>query len=468
MSLLDAGLEGVYVVDMKNAGKFNWRKRSLVGLFLASLLLIGVACSDGVRDSAKSDSASRDASSGISCVPAAGARPGTDASTNPFVSNSVDAEFADHGARGNSHCDVNVPEWCLTNVNYGAQLPDIAMCMVFNNKARKFTAPGELSGTFPLTAVSAYCVNYSQSGLASEGYLDDLGLCDNTMSGYRGSVRVYNTANTKYGDEARLLYPNPFYGVGAIQFMPWRQSTGTANQVQINSKMSPLSEAQASARPAAYSPFSGSNSQTCEGQGAWLYCKALPGLQPKSWVSTALFDIGNFPVQFQFTNNTPYDMRLKNSASGPGFLLDPAGFGVVKPTNPNPTTTTTSPNSPPTTAPATRCAPKSGELSCVPPTATAYIGGYLTVSSTTDEMSWTGNFVLDTIVNGSYYEYPVTVTFLLKLTKDKDAVDPNIRSYTSASSCNAKSPTAQISLTCNQPVFNNSVANPIVTADVNR
>jgi hypothetical protein len=83
-------------------------------------------------------------------------------------------------------------------------------------------------------------------------------------------------------------------------------------------------------------------------------------------------------------------------------------------------------------------------------------------------MSWTGNFVLDTIVNGSYYEYPVTVTFLLKLTKDKDAVDLNIRSYTSASSCNAKSPTAQISLTCNQPVFNNSVANPIVTADVNR
>lgn len=453
----------VYIVDMT---RFNRKPRKLLGLIGIGLavVVLGTACSDGVIDSERS-SGDRSATTSIQCVPAVGA-PDASAAQDALVTVAAQEQYASFGARGNPNCDVSVDDWCLQYVNYGVQLQQIAMCMVFQNKARKFTGPGQLNGTFPLTAVRAYCVDYAQEGLASEGYLNDLGLCDNTMSGYRGSVRVYNTENTKYGDRARLLYPNPFYGVGAMQFMPWRQSTGTANQVQINSKMAPLNESQAPARPAAYSPYSGSNSQDCEGQGAWLYCKVLPGLQPKTWVSKALFDIGNFPVQFQFTNNTPYDMRLKNSASGPGFLLDPAGFGVIKPTNPNPTTTTTSPFGPPTTSPTTRCELKPGELSCVPPAATAYIGGYLTVSSTTDEMSWTGNFVLDTVVNGTYYEYPVSVTFLLKLTKDKDAFDVNIRSYTSASTCNAKSPVVQISLKCDQPVFNNSAANPIVSSAV--
>ena len=236
-----------------------------LSVVVAAVLLVAAACSDGVRDSARESGGNRNASTiepeAPACTIASGAINTQPGQVSTKVVDSL-KQYAAFGARGNPNCDVVLSDWCRSTANYGVQLPDIAMCMVFDNKASRFTSPDTLGANFPLTAVGAFCVPYRQSGLASQGYLDDRGLCTDT-SGYRGSVRVYNTAETGYGDQARLLYPNPFLGVGAIQFMPNRQSTGPYVQVQVNSTMAPLSESQAPARPAAQSPFSGSNWQGC-------------------------------------------------------------------------------------------------------------------------------------------------------------------------------------------------------------
>jgi hypothetical protein len=397
-----------------------------LAVVVAAVLLVAAACSDGVRDSARESGGNRNASISLPdppCTIASGAintQPGQGSKNKDF---SIE-RYAAFGARGNPNCDVVLSDWCLSTANYGVQLPDIAMCMVFDNKAARFTSPDTLGANFPLTAVGAFCVPYRQSGLASQGYLDDRGLCTDT-SGYRGSVRVYNTAETGYGDQARLLYPNPFLGVGAIQFMPNRQSTGPYVQVQVNSTMAPLSESQAPARPAAQSPFSGSNWQGCEGQGQWLYCRNVGAPNASAWSPTMRFDIGTRPVKLRIINSTSATIRVVSTSAGNGLLVDPNGVGTSRDV--------------------------AGSISTIPSKGGAYIGGYLAIDDATDK-SWTAQLEVETLGAGLV---PVTVTFKLSGDRTKNE-----------STCIPQNRSGSFTIKCNTPSWNNISDLPIMEANV--
>ena len=401
-------------------------RRPLLGsaLVLAALLVGAAACSDGIRDSAKENGGSRNASSGMTCSVASGAidTSPTQSPTTPVPALEQDAAF---GARGNPNCNVSLADWCLPNASYGVQLPDIAMCMIFTNKAARFTSPDTLGANFPLTASGAFCESYRDAGSPNQGYLDDLGLCTST-SGYRGSVRVYNTKGTAYGDVPRLLYPNPFLGVGAIQFMPHRQSTGPYVQVAINTRMAPLSAGSAPARPAAQPPFSGSNWQACEGEGTWLTCRSEGGLAPSAWSPEMRYEIGTRPIKLRITNSTTRTNRMTSSYAGRGILVDPNGVGTSKSTP--------------------------GSIDVLTANATAYVGGYLAIEDGSAEKSWTGQFEIQTL---SGVSVPVTVTFKLSFDGMKNE-----------STCIVDNRTATSTFKCNTPTFNNSPDMPILSANI--
>ncbi len=409
--MLDPGSAHVYGVDM------NSRARRFLPLLLAGVLLVGVACSDGVRDAAKGPS--RGASGGSEAWPG----PAGCETQTPNLS-----QYAEHGARGYPYCNVNVDKWCNDAVSFYG-LPDIGLCFALTNKTRRFTAPDTLGSKFPLTITNAYCESYRQSGSPNDGYLDDQGLCTSTTD-YRGSVRVY-TLNSldAFDDQARLLNPNPFMETAAVQFMPHRQSTGPRIRLFVNSKMAPFSTTQAAASPFAEAPFVGTNGGDCDAQGRFISCRLTSSIPTKAWSPKAYYDLGTYPLRLQIKNSSGRPMTLRSESAGSGFLLDPVARGSVE---------------------------------SIPSGGTAYVGGYLEANSSTSEMSWTGSYCIDApagCIN-------VDVTFRLKFTSDKDALDSTARNYSNVSTCIVENRTAVATYKCNTPTYNNSVESPLLTANI--
>lgn len=337
------------------------------------------------------------------------------------------SQYAMFGARGYPNCNINVAAYCNDAVSFYG-LPDISLCFALTNRTKKFTAPDTLGAKFPLTLSDAWCVSYRQTGSADDGKLDDLGLCSD-VSGYRGSIRVYTTGNV-FPNQARMLNPNPFMETAAVQFMPHRQSTGPAVRIFVSSLMAPFNATQQAAQPDAESPFAGSNGGNCDTQGEYLSCRLTNSIPPKSWNPRGNFDIGNYPIRLQVKNSSGRPMRLLGSSAGSGLLIDPVALGSVD---------------------------------AIPAGGTAYVGGYLKANSSDAEMSWTGSYCIEQLAGGCVN---VDVTFKLKFTSDKDALNPQARNYSNGSTCIVESRTAATTYKCNTPTYNNSVESPLITANI--
>lgn len=384
------------------------------------MVVSGAACSDGLRDAARTDS--ERGASGVDTWndPAGCATP--DAERRPDVS-----VYAMHGARGYPYCNIDLDEWCRP-ADY-KNLSNISFCFELTNRTRKFTAPDILGSRFPLTLSQAYCNSYRDAGDAEKGYLDDKGLC-REMSGYRGNPRVYGLGSA-FPNQARLLNPNPFMETGAIQFAPSVILAGLSNRLFVNSSMAPFTTGQPGAEPYGYSPYNiGSNAGDCDTQGRYLWCRLTSPVTPKTYDTRASFEIGNYPLRLQIKNSSGRPMKLRSSSAGTGFLVDPVAVGSVED---------------------------------LPAGGTAYIGGYLVANTSEAAMSWTGSYCIETIA-GTCVD--VEVTFQLKFTVDKDAVDPKARNYTNTSTCLIDNRSATTTYKCNTPSFNNSVESPVLTANV--
>jgi len=392
------------------------RKHVLLPLMLSAILIVGVACSSGIRDAERSS-----VDRGASGSSAGWLGPAGCESQTPSV-----AQYADHVARGYPYCNIAVNQWCNDAVSFYG-LPDIGLCFVLENKTKKFTAPGRLDSSVPLTVVDAWCVPYRQTGNPDDGYLDDQGLCTNADY-YRGSPRVYTTGSV-FPQQARLLNPNPFMGTAAIQFMPHRQSTGPRVRLFVNSLMPPFNANQASAEPFGESPFSGTNGGDCDTQGRYFSCDVVGSIDTKSWNPKITYALGNYPLRLQITNSTGRPMTLQNQNVGSGLLLDPVALASVE---------------------------------SIPAGGTAYIGGYLQANSSTAEMSWTGSYCIGALTGC----VKADVTFRLKFVSDKEAVDSGARSYSNVSTCIIDNGTPSVTFKCNTPTWNNSVESPLITANV--
>lgn len=390
----------------------------LLAIGLVAVLLGAAACSDGVRDAQTSIATEgRSASADSAAWPGPiGCQNGADLS-----------QYAMFGARGYPNCNINIGAYCNDAVQFYG-LPDISLCFALFNKTKKFTAPDTLGSKFPLTLSDAWCVSYRQTGDADKGYLDDQGLCS-PVDGYRGSVRVYATGNV-FPNQARMLNPNPFMESAAVQFMPHRQSTGPAVRIFVSSLMAPFSSTQQAAQPDAQSPFNGSNTGNCDTQGEYLSCRMTNTVQASSWNPRNNFDISNYPLRLQIKNSSGRPMRLLSSSAGSGLLVDPVALGSVD---------------------------------AIPSGGTAYVGGYLKANATDAEMSWTGSYCIEQAAGGCVN---VDVTFKLKFTSDKDALNPQARNYSNVSTCIVESRSAAATYKCNTPTYNNSVESPLITANV--
>lgn len=355
--------------------RFN--RYALVALALC-FGLIAVACSDGVIDAKRTDGSARSAAG---------------ASTS-----------------------LNIDEFCSTFTRGGFMTAaQIGTCFILENKTSTFTAPNKLGGKAALTVPKAEC------GAKGNNANDP---CVVTNGKY-GEIRDHQNGNV-YG--ARVLTPNPFTEVGAIQFQAAAMWAGTEEIVYVGSSQAPFSLSQSSAQAFFSNPYSASTGGYCSAQGQFFGCSIVDG----SWASSGDWQRPRYtfftkPMRITINNNSGSPMTSSTPASpGRGLLIDPIAQGNVD---------------------------------SIAPGGQAFIGGYRSTNSN-DEHSWTGSYCVDYKPMGSTAAatcIPVDITVKLAYVDNK---------WVNQSQCVVNSRTAAVTIKCDTPTMNDSDTDRIVTVNI--
>lgn len=208
----------------------------------------------------------------------------------------------------------NIDEFCSAGTFPFVR--NITVCFVLRNETAKFTAPDVLGGKFALTVPRGDCEKL---------YAEDI--CQET-GGYYGSIRSQNLGNV-YG--RRVLTPDPFTNIGAIQFQPDEIWQGVDVRLYVGSNTPPFTTNQAMAQPEFEIPTAGKNGGNCKNQGEFIACELIGS----SW-STAgnhgrpQYRFTTKPLRIQISNTTKHPMLLRSSSHGAGFLPDPVAIANVE------------------------------------------------------------------------------------------------------------------------------------------
>ena len=288
---------------------------------------------------------------------------------------------------------------------------NIVTCFVLQNETKTFSAPNKLDSKTPLTVTRAFC----------SGTTD---VCVNE-TGYYGDIRTEGLGN-KYG--WRSLTPNPFTGLGAMQFMPFKIWQGTNNRLFVNSSTAPFSLQQTGAQPEFENPSSGTNGGSCSTQGSFIGCTIDQGSWQKDGTEQRpRYTFFTKPMRITVNNNSGSPMTLSSPASpGRGFLLDPVAQGNVD---------------------------------SISAGGQAFIGGYRSTNSN-DEQSWTASYCVDYKPTGSIAAptcIPVDITVKVAWVENK---------WVNQSQCVVNARTAAVTIKCDTPTMNDSDTDRIVTINV--
>jgi hypothetical protein len=330
----------------------------------------------------------------------------------------VDAKRTDGSARSaaGASTSVNIDEFCSTFTRGGFMTAaEIGTCFILENRTSAFTAPNRLGGKVPLTVPKAEC------GAKSNNANDP---CVKTNGKY-GEIRDHQNGNV-YG--ARVLAPNPFTEVGAIQFQAAAMWAGTEQIVYVGSSQAPFDLSQAPAKAFFSNPYSASTFGDCRGNGQFIGCDIVDG----SWASSGDWQRPRYtfytkPMRITINNNSGSPMSLDGSAnSGVGFLLDTVALQNVD---------------------------------SIATGSQAFIGGYRSVNSDAAQ-EWSATYCVDYKPTGSQADptcIPVTITVKVGKVDNK---------WVNQSSCVVASRTAAVTIKCDQPTMNESDTDRIVTINV--
>ena len=356
--------------------KKRFRPRAIVVAF--GIALLASACSDGVTDAKRTDGSARSAAG---------------ASTS-----------------------LNIDEFCSTFTRGGFMTAaQIGTCFILENKTSTFTAPNKLGGKAALTVPKADCGNKGNN--ANDPCVE--------TNGKFGEIRDHQNGNV-YG--ARVLTPNPFTEVGAIQFQAAAMWAGTEEIVYVGSSQAPFALSQVSAQAFFSNPYSASTGGYCSAQGQFFGCDLVDG----SWTSRGDWQRPRYtfftkPMRITINNNSGSSMSSISPASpGRGFLLDPVAQANVD---------------------------------SISTGGQAFIGGYRSTNSN-DEQSWTASYCVDYKPTGSMAEptcIPVDITVKLAYVDNK---------WVNQSQCVVNSRTAAVTIKCDTPTMNDSDTDRIVTVNV--
>jgi hypothetical protein len=351
-----------------------------------TLSLLGTACSDGIRDAARVDGSSRSA---------AGWNWGSDES-------------------------VNIDEFCSTFTRAGVlTAAQLATCFVLDNQTSKFTGPNKLGGRVALTVPKAECG--VKSSLAGDP-------CVATSKKY-GEIRNHQNGSI-YG--ARVLTPNPFRGVAAIQFQSAAMYAGAEETVYVGSSEAPFTLSQSPAKAFFSTPYSADNGGFCAAQGQFFSCSLDNGSwSPKGDWPRPRFTFANKPMRITINNNSGSPMTMSSPASpGRGFLLDPVAQSNVE---------------------------------SIAVGGRAFVGGYRSTNSN-EEQSWTASYCVEYKPTGSTASptcIPVDIT--VKLAYEGKEGEGK---WVNQSQCVVNARTAAVTIKCDQPTMNDSDTDRIVTINV--
>jgi len=356
------------------------RSKFLLVTLLVTASILGTACSDGIRDAKRVDGTSRDAA-GVSDV---------------------------------SGSSPNIDEFCstFTRSNF-LSAAEIATCFILVNQTSKFSAPHKLGGRVSLTVPKVECG--AKSNVAGDP-------CVKTPGKY-GEIRDHQ--NGSYGP--RILTPNPFREVGAIQFQSAAMYAGTNQTVFVGSSEAPFSLSQSAAQAFFENPYSAGADGYCAKQGEFVGCSIVDG----SWSTSGDWQRPRYtfftkPMRITINNNSGSPMTKRSSEAGLGFLLDPVAQENVD---------------------------------SIATGGQAFIGGYRSVNSN-DRQEWTGDYCVDYKPTGSIAAatcIPVTITVKLGYVDNK---------WVNQSSCVVNSKTAAVTIKCDTPTMNDSETDRIVTLNV--
>lgn len=286
---------------------------------------------------------------------------------------------------------------------------NIVTCFILQNETKTFSAPNKLDSKTPLTVTKAFCSR-------------DRNICQD-QSGYYGDLRTEGLGST-YG--WRYITPNPFTGVGAVQFMPNKIWQGTENRLFVTSSTAPFTLQQTAAQPYFQNPSSGSNGGDCDTQGSFIGCSLDRG----SWQTSGTnlkprYTFFTKPMRITINNNTGHPMSVSApSSSGRGFLLDPVAQANVD---------------------------------SIPTGGQAFIGGYRSTNSN-DEQSWTASYCVDFRATPSASPcIPVDITVKVAFVDNK---------WVNQSQCVVVNTAPSVAIKCDQPTMNDSDTDRVVTINV--
>ena len=370
------------------------RSKTVLLALLVTASILGTACSDGIRDAARVDGTSRSA---------AGASSGSDAS-------------------------VNLDEFCSTFKRGGfLTAAEIATCFVLDNQTAKFTAPNKLGSRVALTVPKAECGSKWDSSKVSGDP------CEKT-SGKYGEIR-----NTDNGDVygPRILTPNPFRGIGAIQFQSAAMYAGAEETVYVGSSEAPFTLAQAPAKAFFSTPYSADNGGYCASQGQFLSCSLVDGsFASKGDWPRPRFIFETRPLRIEIKNNTSFPISLTSGPSTSAtLLLDPVARGG---------------------------------LDNIAAGAYGYDGGYRSTSSDSDQtyaasmcLNWRGNY------NGTVQDVCIAISLNIVLKKVDGRWVSNMNPQNgTAGACDIKKATVTFTPKC-EVFINDSDSDRFVTIAIN-
>ena len=288
---------------------------------------------------------------------------------------------------------------------------NIVTCFILENQTKKFSAPNKLDSKVPLTVTKAFCSGYTKPCMNETGYYGDIRT--------EGIGKVYGW---------RDLTPNPFTGVAAMQFMPYKIWQGTNNRIFINSQEAPFALQQTAAQPEFENPSSGTNGGNCDNQGSFIGCTLDRGSwQRDGTEQRPRYTFFTKPMRITINNNSGSPMSLTSPASpGRGFLLDPVAQGNVE---------------------------------AIATGGQAFIGGYRSTNSN-DEQSWTASYCVDYKPMGSTANptcIPVDITVKVAWVENK---------WVNQSQCVVNARTAAVTIKCDTPTMNDSDTDRIVSVNI--
>ena len=287
---------------------------------------------------------------------------------------------------------------------------NIVTCFILDNQTKKFSAPNRIDGKVPLTVTKALC-----SGTTLP--------CVNE-TGYYGDIRTEGIGKT-FG--WRDLTPNPFTGIGAMQFMPNKIWQGTNNRLFVNSQETPFTLQQTGAQPEFENPSSGTNGGNCNTQGSFIGCSLDGGSWQKDGTEQRpRYTFFTKPMRITINNNSGSPMSLSSPASpGRGFLLDPAAQGNVE---------------------------------AIATGGQAFIGGYRSTNSN-DEQSWTATYCVNYKPMSATEPVCIPVDITVKVAWEENK-------WVNKSQCVPTPKTAAVTIKCDMPTMNDSDTDRIVSVNV--